>query len=165
LDWVLGVGLSRLGGYFPAGRDRAVAIEAYERASHFVWEGERIRVPPDSPLRGKLSINAVAEREIQRTLVLPAVVEADPAHLIKVVPPLTGQVMKLMVQLGERIERGQPLVIFDSPDLGTAYADYDRAKANLALAIKSRDRLRELVQTSAAAIKDLQTAKPDIRRH
>jgi membrane fusion protein, heavy metal efflux system len=157
----LGLGLSRLGSYFPAGRDRAVAIEAYERASHFVREGERIRVPSNSPLRGKLSIKAVAEREIQRTLVLPAVVEADPAHLIKVVPPLTGQVRKLMVQLGERVELGQPLLIFDSPDLGTAYADYDRAKANLALAIKSRDRLRELVQTSAAATKDLQQAETD----
>jgi hypothetical protein len=98
----LGVGLSRLGSYFLAGRDRAVAIEAYERASHFIREGERIRVPSNSPLRGKLSIKAVAEREIQRTLVLPAVVEADPAHLIKIVPPLTGQVMKLRLKSSVR---------------------------------------------------------------
>jgi membrane fusion protein, heavy metal efflux system len=157
----LGFGLSRVGSYFPTGGNRAVAIEAYEKASHFVREGEHISVPPNSPLRKKLSIAAVAEREIQRTLVLPAVVEADPAHLIKVVPPLTGQIVKLMAQLGERVERGQPLLIFDSPDLGTAYADYERAKANLALAIKSRDRLGELVKTSAAAIKDLQQAETD----
>ena len=155
----LGIGAYRLGGYFSSGRDRTVAIETYEKASHFVREGERIRVPPNSSLRSKLSVEAVKEKEIQRTLVLPAVVEADPARLIKVLPPLTGRVMKLMVQLGERVEVGQPLVVFDSPDLAGAYADNDRAKELMALALKNRDRQRGLAKIGGAAEKDLQQAE------
>ncbi len=41
-------------------------------------DGNRVTVPPDSPLRNKLTIETVMEKDIQQKLVLPAVVEADP---------------------------------------------------------------------------------------
>jgi cobalt-zinc-cadmium efflux system membrane fusion protein len=137
------------------------APDSRESVPQLVREGQQIIVPNGSPLRGKLTIDAVAQREVQRNLVLPAVVEADPARLVRVLPPLAGRITQLKVQLGEQVERGQPLVVLDSPDLGTAYADYERAKANLALAIKNRDRLRDLVRTSAVAIRELQQAETD----
>ncbi len=76
-------------------------------------------------------------------------------------PPLAGRVTQLKVQLGERVEAGQPLVVIDSPDLATAYADYDRAKVLLALALKNRDRQRDLAKIGGAADKDLQQAETD----
>src|SRR3954453_8609317 len=91
-------------------------------------DGNRITVPSDSPLRNKLTIETVMEKDIQQKLVLPAVVEADPGHLVKVLPPLAGRIMEVKVQLGERVELGQALSVLDSPDLAAAYADYDRAK-------------------------------------
>jgi cobalt-zinc-cadmium efflux system membrane fusion protein len=45
----------------------------------------------------------VVAREVPRDLALPAVVEADPAHLIKVAPPLAGRVTQLKVTLGEQV--------------------------------------------------------------
>jgi membrane fusion protein, heavy metal efflux system len=126
-----------------------------------VKEGDRIVVPAGSPLRGKLTIEPVVTKEVQRNLTLPAAVEADPARLAKVLPPLAGRITQLKVQLGEQVASGQPLAVLDSPDLGTAYADYDRGKATVALAIKSRDRLRELVKGSAISIKELQQAETD----
>jgi len=111
----------------------------------FVREGARIIVPDGSPLRAKLAIEPVSQKEVQRNLVLPAVVEADPARLVKVLPPLAGRITQLKVQLGEEVEKGQPLLVLNSADLDTAYADYERGKANSALAAKTRDRLRELV--------------------
>src|SRR5262249_20712010 len=122
-----------------------------ENVPQFVREGARIIVPDGSPLRAKLAIEPVSQREVQRNLVLPAVVEADPARLVKVLPPVAGRIAQLKVQLGEEVKKSQPLLVLDSPDLGTAYADYERAKANSALATKTRDRLRELVKTSAVA--------------
>jgi cobalt-zinc-cadmium efflux system membrane fusion protein len=103
----------------------------------------------------------VAERDIGRDLMLPAVVEADPARLIKVLPPVAGRVIGLKAQLGERVTAGQPLVVIDSPDLAGAYADYDRAKAGMALARKSLDRQRGLAKIGGAAEKDLQQAESD----
>lgn len=126
-----------------------------------VRDGQRITILPGSPLRNKLTVEAVAEKEIQRTLVLPAVVEADPARLVKVLPPLSGRITQLDVQLGQRVEAGQPLVVLDSPDLGAAYADYDRGKVLLELAQKSRDRQRSLTKVGGGALKEQQQAETD----
>ena len=123
--------------------------------------GERITIPEGSPVRNSLAIEPVAEQDVERSLVLPAVVEADPARLIKVLPPLSGRVTQLKVQLGEQVEAGQPLVVVDSPDLAAAYADYDRAKVLLSLALKSRDRQRALVKIGGAAEKDMQQSETD----
>lgn len=126
-----------------------------------IREGERIIVPEGSPLRGKLTVEAVAEQEIRRTLVLPAVIEADPSRLVKILPPLAGRITQLKVQLGERVAVGQPLAILDSPDLGTAYADHERAKALLELARTNRDRLRDLAKIGGAAAREKLQAEAD----
>ena len=127
----------------------------------FIRSGNRISVPEGSPLRAALTISPVAAKDIKRYLVLPAVVEANPAHLVKIAPPVSGRVTQLKVELGERVKAGQPLVVIDSPDLGTAYSDYDRAKVLLALALKTRTRETELAKIGGAALKDLQQAETD----
>lgn len=126
-----------------------------------VREGDRIIVPEGSPLRAKLTVAAVAEQQVQRTLVLPAVVEADPSRLVKVLPPLAGRITQLKVQLGERVKEGQPLAVLDSPDLGTAYADHERSTVLLELARKNRDRARDLSKIGGTAIRELQQAETD----
>jgi len=137
------------------------AAPKVETTPHLVREGQRIRIPEGSPLRDKLVVEAVAEQEIERTLVLPAAVEPDPARLAKVMTPLAGRVTQLNVQLGQRVEAGQGLLVVDSSDLGTAYADYDKAKVLLDLARKSRDRFRDLARIGGAAIKEQQQAETD----
>jgi cobalt-zinc-cadmium efflux system membrane fusion protein len=128
---------------------------------NLIKKGGRIEIPDGSPLRDKLTIDAIGQKEIKRNLVLPAVVEADPARLVKVLPPLAGRVTQLMVQLGEEVVRGQPLAVLDSPDLATAYADYDRAKVLVVLAQRNRDRLRDLARSGGAALREQQQAETD----
>src|SRR5262249_47619077 len=65
--------------------------------------GNRITVPPDSLLRSQLVVADVVSKEVSRSLVLPAMVESDPARTVKVLPPVTGRVVELKVQLGERV--------------------------------------------------------------
>jgi cobalt-zinc-cadmium efflux system membrane fusion protein len=156
---VVGVGAYRLF-VGPFGYSDPASV-AGEKVQPLIRSGDRVTVPERSPVRTKLAIQSIAEQDIQRSLVLPAVVEADPAHLVKVVPPLAGRVTQLKVQLGERVGAEQPLVVIDSPDLATAYADYDRAKVLLGLALKSRDRQRGLAKIGGAAEKDLQQAETD----
>src|ERR1700749_1709097 len=76
------------------------AGEGAQKTEPVIRNGNVVTVPEGSPVRGKLAIEAVGEKEIKRDLVLPAVVEADPAHLIKVSPPLSGLVNQLKVELG-----------------------------------------------------------------
>jgi cobalt-zinc-cadmium efflux system membrane fusion protein len=144
----------------PAARVESVPA-AVEKAQLVIHAGQRISVPEGSPVRARLVIQPVVEQDIKRSLVLPAIVEADPGRLIKVLPPLAGRVTQLKVQLGQRVVADQPLVVIDSPDLATAYADYDRGKVLMSLAIKSRDRMRGLAKIGGAADKDLQQAETD----
>ena len=161
---LIGIGLG-VGGYrlIAASRDQAGfrEIPASNNLPNIVRDGAKITVPEGSPLRSKLEIATVADKAIQRTLVLPAVVEADPARLAKVLPPLSGRITRLTVQLGQRVEVDQPLAVLESSDLRTAYADYDRAKISLALAGKTRDRVRMLGRTSAVAEKEVQHAEAE----
>ena len=143
----------------PAGH-LPVAASVHE-SPMLVREGARISIPQASPLRGKLTVDMVGQREIQRKLVLPAIVEADPARTVKVLTPVTGRVTDLMVQLGERVVQGQKLAVIDSGDLAQAYADIEKAKSVLTLTKKALDRQLGLEKAGGAGIKDREQAQSD----
>ena len=118
-------------------------------------------MPPTSPLRGKLVIAAVADRNIQRSLTLPAVVEADPARTVKVLPPVAGRVIDLKVQLGARVAAGDVLAVIESGDLAQAFSDLEKARSALTLTKQTLDRLLVLEKTRAIAVKDREQAQSD----
>jgi cobalt-zinc-cadmium efflux system membrane fusion protein len=140
---------------------RAQASDTRESVPQLVKEDSRITVPQGSPVRSKLVIQAIGEKEIQRSLTLPAVVEADPAHTVKVLPPVAGRVVDLKIQLGERVTAGQELVVIDSGDLAQAYADDEKARATLKLTKQALDRLLNLEKYSAISVKDREQAQND----
>jgi cobalt-zinc-cadmium efflux system membrane fusion protein len=88
------------------GKDVALPVAA--KAPVLIRAGDRVTVPEGSPLRTSLALAPVAEQDIARSLALPAMVEADPARLIKVLPPLAGRVTQLKVQLGEQWQPASP---------------------------------------------------------
>ncbi len=140
---------------------RAQVSDTRESAPQFVKEDSRITVPQGSPIRSKLVVQAIGEKEIQRSVTLPAVVEADPAHTVKVLPPVAGRVIDLKIQLGERVTAGQELVVIDSGDLAQAYADDEKARAALKLTKQALDRLLNLEKYSAISVKDREQAQND----
>jgi membrane fusion protein, heavy metal efflux system len=142
-----------------AGRSPVAAFQ--EEVPMLIREGARISIPDGSPLRGKLTVGPVAQQEIQRKLVLPAVVEADPARTVKVLPPVTGRVTDLKVQLGERVVQGQELAVIDSGDLAQAYSDIEKARSVLTFTKKALDRQLGLEKAGGAAIKDREQAQSD----
>src|SRR5580658_4088381 len=80
-------------------------------------QGERILVPEGSALRARLSVMPAQSQQVLPKLVLPGVVESNPARTASVLPAVGGRVLELKVGLGERVTRGQALVIIDSADL------------------------------------------------
>ncbi len=141
--------------------NRAQETSVHENAAFYTVEDGRITVPETSPLRAKLALAAVTNQNIQRSTTLPAEVEADPARTVKVLPPVTGRVTELKVQLGERVQKGDVLAIIDSSDLGQAIADDEKARAALKLTRQALDRTVQLEKSSAAAVKDREQAQSD----
>lgn len=135
--------------------------EIAEKAEPVIRSGDLVTVPEGSPVRTKLVIEPVAEKEIKRDLVLPAVVEADPSRTVKVLPPVAGRVVSLKVQLGEHVTQGQELAVIDSGDLAQAYSDDEKARTMLTLTKQVLDRQVGLEKGGGAAIKDREQAQSD----
>jgi len=140
--------------------DRAVAAAAAAQPA-LRRIGDRMVVPPDSPLRRVLTVEEPAMREVARSLVLPAIVEADPARTVKVLPPVSGLVVQLKVQLGARVKQGQELAVIDSGDLAQAYSDVEKARATLTMTKKAIDRQMGLEKAGGAAVKEREQAEND----
>jgi cobalt-zinc-cadmium efflux system membrane fusion protein len=134
---------------------------AQARAALLIKKGQRIIVPLGSPLRGKLVIEAVAAKEIQRTMVFPSVVEADPARTVKVLSPLAGRVVSLKVQLGDHVTQGQELAVITSGDLAQAYSDDEKARTLVRLTKQVLDRQVGLEKSGGGPVKDREQAQSD----
>jgi membrane fusion protein, heavy metal efflux system len=140
---------------------RAQETSVHENATFYTVEGSRITVPPNSPLRAKLTVAPVAEQSIQRNIVLPAQVEADPTRTVKVLPPVAGRVVELKVELGARVAKDDMLAVIESGDLAQAISDAEKARAQEKLTKQALDRLTELEKTKAIAVKDWESAQND----
>ena len=73
-----------------------------EQAPPVIIEGGKRRIPPTSPYRLRLVVQGVKAGDTTHDVLTPAVVEADPARTIPILPPLTGKVAELKVGLGDK---------------------------------------------------------------
>jgi membrane fusion protein, heavy metal efflux system len=126
-----------------------------------VRQGDKILVPEGSALRARLSVMPVSPQPVSPKLLLPAVVESDPARTAAVLTPLSGRLIALKVGLGDRVVRGQVLAVIDSPDLAQAYNDNDKAADASRLTEKNLGRQEAQNQLGVASDRDLDQAKSD----
>jgi cobalt-zinc-cadmium efflux system membrane fusion protein len=129
-----------------------------------VRKGDQISVPESSALRSRISVMPAATEALSAKLTLPAIVESDPARTAVVLPAFGGRVLELKVTLGERVAKGQALLVIDSPDLAQAYDDNDKAADALNLAEKFLARQKEQSKIGTASDQDLDTAKSNFRQ-
>lgn len=124
-------------------------------------QGENIFIPEGSPYRERVKVAPVEAETMRATRVLPANVEADATRTVNILPPVTGRVLELKVQLGDEVKRGQALAVIDSGDLAQAYADDDKARATLELTRLALERAKGLAQFGGGAKKELEQAQSD----
>ena len=126
-----------------------------------VRQGDKILVPESSSLRARLSIVAASSQTLKPKLQLPAVVESDPARTAAVLSPLSGRLVALKVALGDRVSRGQIVAVIDSPDLGQALNDNEKAADSFKLTAKNLERQEAQNKLGVASDRDLDQAKSD----
>jgi cobalt-zinc-cadmium efflux system membrane fusion protein len=123
--------------------------------------GDTVQIPEGSPLRSGLVFDTVRSSMRSDVVLATAAVESDPAHTVRVFPPLAGRVLALHVALGDPVRVGQPLVTLDSPDFTSAQADYDHALVAFRQASNNLARERDLAQYGIAAQRDVEQAQTD----
>lgn len=141
----------------PAGK----AKNAETSAPGLIHTKNEVTVPPDSPYRARIEVAPVKSEAIEPAHSFPAVVEADPARTVNVLPPLGGRVSELKIQLGETVQSGQELIAIESGDLAQVQSDIIKAKATVELTKKALDRQRDLAKIGGGPVKDLEQATSD----
>lgn len=126
-----------------------------------IRQGNRIVVPEGSPLRQQLVVAPAPSEATSDLIVLPGVIEADPARTAAVLAPLAGRILELKVALGDRVSQGQVLAIIDSPDLAQAHDDDEKAADSAELTRKKLERQQGQFKIGAASDQDLDQARSD----
>lgn len=156
------IGLLGAGAYFTDGFGLLRHPKPAEQsAPALVHQGEKIVIPEDSALRQRLAVAPVSSEAVGTKLVLPGIVEADPARTAAVLTPLGGRLVTLNVSLGDRVAKGQVVAVIDSPDLAQAFDDAEKAKDVFDLTEKNLKRQEEQVKIGAASVRDLDQARSD----
>ena len=148
-----------LGAAAPSGCHHQVAPESRSDAP----DGEAW-LEPKQVTDARLVVEPLGEHEIGGPILAAGKVSFDDQHVSHVYSPVTGRVVSILAQLGERVKKGQPLARIESPDIGLASADLDKAQADLVAAEHDVRRQKELYEAHAGSERDFEAAQDNFAK-
>lgn len=125
---------------------------------------ESIQLAAGSPHLKYLKIDTASESDEAPAVVLTGRVGFDENHTQRVASPVDGRAVKLLVETGDKVKVGQPLIELSSPNVGQLQADLQKAQQDLGLSEKALDRAQKLKVDGAVSEKDLAQAEADYRK-
>jgi cobalt-zinc-cadmium efflux system membrane fusion protein len=137
-------------------RGAGAPVEAHEA----VPDGE-VRLAAGSPKRAAIVVDTVRELHERVIATLPAQLVPDEDHTVRVLSPVVGRIVRLLVQAGDHVRAGQPLAELRSADAGQATSDVAKATNAWSLARTALARAADLYEHKVIAAKDLEQARND----
>jgi cobalt-zinc-cadmium efflux system membrane fusion protein len=113
---------------------------------------------------GRFSFVTATEQDVDATVSATGRIAFDDRKVSHVFSPVTGRVVAIHAQFGDKLKKGDPLVSIDSPDVGVASADLDKAHADVVAAEREYLRQKELYEAHASPQKDFQAAENEYRK-
>lgn len=139
----------------------AVAGPKPSPVPHAKSENEVI-LKENSAQEANLKIEPVTEVVASTTEPLNGKISFDENYTSRISSPVLGRAIKIHAQLGDHVKAGQALLTIDSPDLGSAVADYRKASADLDLKRKALERSKLLLDGGVIAHKEFESAQSDM---
>lgn len=106
----------------------------------------------------KVKVVPVDMHELHANIVTTGRVTYDDSRVSHVFSPVTGRVVHIHAQPGDRVAQGAPLATIVSADIGVASSDVDKAQAVLTAAQADFNRKKNLFGAGAVAQRDLEAA-------
>jgi cobalt-zinc-cadmium efflux system membrane fusion protein len=113
---------------------------------------------------GGIVVEPASEQEIDDTLVTSGRVTFEDIKVGHVFSPVTGRVVRIDVELGQRVKTGQTLAVIQSPDIGQWTSDVAKADADLIAAEHDLQREKDLLDKNATSHKDYEAAEDTYRQ-
>lgn len=111
-----------------------------------------------------LVFGTVELRSLAPLIEVPAELMPVPDRQATVGPRVAGRVVGVMVNVGDHVKRGSPLLVLESAEVGEARADFvaDQAKAEVAL--RAAKRARGLLESRVTSERAVEEAEGDLRQ-
>jgi cobalt-zinc-cadmium efflux system membrane fusion protein len=119
---------------------------------------------PSQVSDAKIQVALIESRDVDDTILTSGTVTLDDKLTGHVFSPVTGRVVNIAAQLGQRVKKGDVLATIESPDVGNAVADARKAEADLIAAEHQLKRKKELFEQKAGSAADLEVAQDAYRR-
>ena len=117
-----------------------------------------VHIPHDLQSANGLEIRRAEVRPFESPLHVTGTVSADQTRVARIRPLARGVVDRVFVQLGDRVNQGDPLLSYDNIDLGLAIGEFRAANAdlrstgtNLEVSETILARSREMLEVEAVA--------------
>ncbi|MGH8163639.1 MAG: efflux RND transporter periplasmic adaptor subunit [Rhodanobacteraceae bacterium] len=111
--------------------------------------------------RQHIHLYTVASSTFHKTIDTTGVVDFDNDRATSILAPFSGPVTRLLVAVGDKVKKGQPLAVVDSPDFAAAVAAYRKAASAAATARRLADLDKDLLIHHAVAAREEQQAQTD----
>ena len=130
-----------------------------------------VEIPADAQNAGGIEFSQASERKVQQVVTTTGVISPDESRVSHIVPLSQGVIEDVFVQLGDRVKKGQPLLIYDSIELGESVGEYknlaggvDKALAQQEVARKSLDRANSLIAVEAISPRELELRRAEYQQ-
>lgn len=117
-------------------------------------EEESLKLSVEAIEAAGIKVEELAAQEISEQLIVTATIRPNQDRITHVAPRVPGRIVKVHVNLGDRVKAGQVLAVLDSLDVGEAHSGYLQAKTQLAVAKADFERAEKLHSDQIIAQKD-----------
>jgi cobalt-zinc-cadmium efflux system membrane fusion protein len=139
-------------------RAGAATVSVEERSHDF------IRLDPGNPKLSYVKVEVAEETDVAPQAELTGRVAFDEDHTQRVASPIDGRITKILIQLGDTVKDGQPLLELTSAQLAGLQAESAKAEQDLSVAQKAVERAGKLKVEGAISDKDAAQIEADLKK-
>jgi len=147
--------------YTQYARSSAAPITA-EKPAADLTSATTVQFPESSPQLAQIRTSVAIVSEIPLVEPLAARLSYDENLTVRINSPIAGRLVEMLVKPGDAVRAGQSLARIDSPDLGNAAADVEKAHADRIRKLAAYNRSKTLFDAEVLAKRDLESAEADL---
>lgn len=147
------------------------ATTAKPRAAEDKHDPNMVEVAVEAQRNAGITISTATEERISQFVKTTGVISPDEARVAHIVPLAQGVVEDVFVQLGDHVQRGQPLVLYDNIELGESLGEYQNLAGEVAKAVaqeqvakRSLDRANSLIEVQAISPREFELRKAEFEQ-
>ena len=122
-------------------------------------EENRLKLTPEELKTAGIQVEAVKEQQLSAQLTVTATIHPNQDKIAHISPRVSGRIIKVNANLGDRVKDGQALAMLDSIELGEAHSTYVQTLSQQKVAQADLDRAEQLNADQIIPHKDYLRAK------